>query len=248
MGSRSSRPVVTPDNALRSMKRHQVAVLEAQFRRLTAQPDVKGSVRRDLFIRDVLEPRFPGFSPMVWSRAFQVVDTNGNGTVEWEEFVVVMFIFKHALRDDRMRFLFHMYDLDGNSQVSRKELKKIAQVLQAAPTATEEDLKDKQLSPIVELMSKTAISCYDRNNDGSLSFIEWRRYAEEDDLIQLADKTMRRVKSAEIDVKAAVALKAASAASSAVQWNATVLKPKSAKSQADQKKKTKLRMSLSRNR
>lgn len=55
-------------------------------------------------------------------RLFQAFDRDGNGLIDFEEFSAGMSIFRDAVPENKVNFLFELYNLDGDSGVSRQEL------------------------------------------------------------------------------------------------------------------------------
>ena len=72
--------------------------------------------------------------------------------------------------------IFNVFDLDADERLSAKEFKKIEMSLMRHAA-------DKKYTSIVDLFLYTVFAQHDRKHEGSLSFVEWRRFAEEDDLI-----------------------------------------------------------------
>ena len=58
-------------------------------------------------------------------RAFRIFDVDGNGTVSMSEFIDTMHKFAGQSSDEKLVFLFRVYDLDGkcNSHRARTEIR-----------------------------------------------------------------------------------------------------------------------------
>ncbi|CAM9628981.1 unnamed protein product [Ectocarpus sp. 6 AP-2014] len=65
-----------------------------------------------------------GFGPVPSDRMFDLFDTDGNGTVDYGEFLAGMASFKHT-GDKALRFCFDIYDLDGGGSINLQELKSV---------------------------------------------------------------------------------------------------------------------------
>ena len=53
------------------------------------------------------------FQPFFVERAFRIFDCDGNGTVSMAEFIDTMHKFAGQSSDEKLVFLFKVYDLDG---------------------------------------------------------------------------------------------------------------------------------------
>ena len=60
---------------------------------------------------------------------FQVFDTNNSGELDFKEFVkgLAMFTMKNVDKERKLRFLFNIYDMDGDGFISNAELFKVRQ-------------------------------------------------------------------------------------------------------------------------
>jgi hypothetical protein len=68
-------------------------------------------------------------APQLSERIFHVFDTNHSGFIDKEEFLCGMAIFSHGKPEERIRFLFNVYDEDGNGTISRAEMARFLAVL-----------------------------------------------------------------------------------------------------------------------
>ena len=55
-------------------------------------------------------------------RVFALLDEDGSGTVEWEEFVNAVNSLETGSTFDKLKFCFEVYDRDGNQSIEREEL------------------------------------------------------------------------------------------------------------------------------
>ena len=55
----------------------------------------------------------PSLQPFFAERVFQIFDKDNSGTVSLQEFLEAMHQFAGQSHDDKIRFLFKVYDLDG---------------------------------------------------------------------------------------------------------------------------------------
>jgi Ca2+-binding EF-hand superfamily protein len=57
--------------------------------------------------------------------AFSTFDTNNDGTIDFDEFLLAMAATNHGDLDDRLGFAFEMYDSSGDGQIDQKELARL---------------------------------------------------------------------------------------------------------------------------
>jgi hypothetical protein len=63
---------------------------------------------------------FAGFSTV-----HSVCLNTASGAIEHEEFICLMYIWNHANRDDKLRWIFNLFDMDADEKLCKKEFKKI---------------------------------------------------------------------------------------------------------------------------
>ena len=59
---------------------------------------------------------------------FRTFDTDGNGSVNFEEFVIGLNLSSNIPGDAQLKWAFDMYDIDGDGQISRTEMRTIVSV------------------------------------------------------------------------------------------------------------------------
>ncbi|XP_045696878.1 calcineurin subunit B type 2 [Phyllostomus hastatus] len=103
-------------------------------------------------------------NPLV-QRVIEVFDTDGNGEVNFEEFIMGTSQFSvKGDEEKKLRFAFSIYDMDKDGYISNGELFQVLQMMVG------DNLKDWKLQQLVD---KTIITL-DRDGDGKISFEEFR--------------------------------------------------------------------------
>lgn len=102
-------------------------------------------------------------NPLV-QRVFDIFDTDGNGEVDFKEFLMGTSQFSvKGDKEQKLRFAFSIYDMDKDGYISNGELFQVLNMMVG------DNLKDWQLQQLVD---KTIIAL-DKDGDGKISFHEF---------------------------------------------------------------------------
>ena len=111
--------------------------------------------------------------------AFRSFDADGDGFVDFREFMLAMSITSKGDPEQRLEWAFNMYDLDGDGYVTRKEMLEIVKSVQKMVGDNKEMIDsitpEQRVDKIFEQM--------DKNNDGQLSREEFVTGAKNDDSV-----------------------------------------------------------------
>ena len=106
-------------------------------------------------------------------RLLAVFDTDGSGDIDFIEFLRGINVFSgKASQEDKLRFIFKVYDMDRDGYISNGELFLVLKMMVGS------NLKDHQLQQIVD---KT-ISESDTSSTGKLSFEDFYAIVEHSDI------------------------------------------------------------------
>ncbi|KPA78382.1 calcineurin b subunit (CNB) [Leptomonas pyrrhocoris] len=148
--------------------RESTALTDAQIHRLYKRfaklnKDRSGEITREEF------NSIPALAsnPLV-DRVLAVMDTDGDSTVDFGEFVRALSVLSSATsKEDKLRFTFKMYDIDGDGRISNKDLFQTLSIMVGV------NLSQMQLQQIVD---KTFIEA-DVDRDGYITFEDFSALA-----------------------------------------------------------------------
>eukprot|EP00011_Vannellida_sp_DIVA3-517-6-12_P015261 CAMPEP_0114632040 /NCGR_PEP_ID=MMETSP0168-20121206/14724_1 /TAXON_ID=95228 ORGANISM="Vannella sp., Strain DIVA3 517/6/12" /NCGR_SAMPLE_ID=MMETSP0168 /ASSEMBLY_ACC=CAM_ASM_000044 /LENGTH=207 /DNA_ID=CAMNT_0001843627 /DNA_START=64 /DNA_END=687 /DNA_ORIENTATION=- len=121
-------------------------------------------------------------------RLFTLLDKNGDGVVDFKEFVSGFALLCKGTAEDKIRYSFSAYDKDGNGQISRPELEEMFKSAWMAGFKTmsstdldESELSVQEINDFCEDCAKTfasnVLEQMDTDGDGQLSYDEFKEFA-----------------------------------------------------------------------
>jgi len=154
MGNKGSLPLEAVDG----FSTEEVSRLEKRFKKLDLDQNGTISAGEFLALPELKE------NPLV-KRVVAIFDQDDNGEINFKEFVqgLAMFAAKTTDRAAKLKFLFSIYDLDGDGYISNSELFTVLKMMVG------KNLKSAQLQQIVD---KTILAL-DKDSDGVISYQEF---------------------------------------------------------------------------
>ncbi|XP_045158032.2 neurocalcin-delta B-like [Mercenaria mercenaria] len=159
------------------MKIEEIQEIYLDFRRETKGKD---ALKRDDFIR-VYKNAFGEKVGSLANSIFDAFDEDGNGTVDFEEFLVGLSIAEMSANTDRegkmkrIRWAFNVYDKDGSGTIDKREMRQTVKAVADVSVLPEDALENKE-SP-----NKFADRLFDEidvNGDGEITYNEFKAAAE----------------------------------------------------------------------
>ncbi|XP_063908421.1 NADPH oxidase 5 isoform X3 [Zophobas morio] len=115
-------------------------------------------IRREEFKKIVVSK-----NPFFTERVFQIFDKDNSGSISLQEFLDSMHQFAGQTPDDKIRFLFKVYDLDGDGLIQHKELQ---HVMRACMEENGMQFSEEQIDDLTVAMFEDA----DMNNRGAITY------------------------------------------------------------------------------
>ena len=117
-----------------------------------------------------------GNAEMYCEHVFRTFDTDKNGFIDFEEFLVAMYVTSAGSVEEKLTWAFRMYDVDGDGAIDPDEMWKVVEAIYGMPRedATEPTNSAKRKAMKIFLRM-------DENQDGHLTEEEFLRGCLEDD-------------------------------------------------------------------
>ncbi|XP_005605726.1 calcineurin subunit B type 2 [Equus asinus] len=147
-----------PEEMCSQFDHDEIKRLSKRFKKLDL--DNSGSLSVDEFLSLPQLQRNP-----LAKRVIDVFDTDGNGVVDFKEFIVGTSQFSvKGSEEQKLRFAFSIYDMDKDGYISNGELFQVLKLMVGDDTLTDWELQ--------EVVDKTII-CLDTDGDGKISYEEF---------------------------------------------------------------------------
>ncbi|XP_031560856.1 EF-hand calcium-binding domain-containing protein 1-like [Actinia tenebrosa] len=127
--------------------------------------------------REILRTRFSMTDDMLMDRVYRAFDKDTDSFIKMEDWIVGLSVFLRGTLEEKTKFCFEVYDLNGDNYISKEE---IMQLLKNTiiKQPTEED-PDEGIRELGEIIIKTM----DGDHDGKLSYSDFKTAVEGDHLL-----------------------------------------------------------------
>ncbi|XP_069126418.1 hippocalcin-like protein 1 [Argopecten irradians] len=143
------------------------------------QQSKKGSHLTVQEFKDVYSRMYGADAGQFAGHVFRTFDTNGDGKVDFREFLIGLSVTSADDIDQKLKWAFTMYDMDGDGTISREEmLDMMTSVYRMTPTI----VKPPDVAT-PEMMTTKLFGEIDENGDGSITWEEFRTGAKADPLV-----------------------------------------------------------------
>ncbi|NXG42867.1 EFCB1 protein, partial [Psilopogon haemacephalus] len=127
--------------------------------------------------RDVLYRMFGMMDDMMMDRVFHTFDRDNDSCISAEEWVGGLAVFLRGTLEERIKYCFEVYDLNGNGYITRDEMfQMLKNSLLKQPS---EDDPDEGIKDLVDI----ALKKMDHDHDGKLSIVDFEKAVRDDNLL-----------------------------------------------------------------
>lgn len=139
-----------------------------------------GWLRREEF-KQIYCRLFPhGDASQFAAHVFRTFDSNNDDKIDFREFLCMIKITRNGTMEERLRWIFNIYDLDSNGYISKDEME---QVFASVYKMAGKNVRYASDESTPERRTKKIFGETDRNNDDLLSFKEFTEGATSDKII-----------------------------------------------------------------
>ncbi|XP_045421345.1 EF-hand calcium-binding domain-containing protein 1-like [Lemur catta] len=165
--------------AVKSFKKSEIECLIRLFHHLVGRTD--GScdnigLDRNTF-RAILHSMFGMTDDMLMNRVFFAFDKDNDNRINVKEWVKGLSVFLRGTFEEKLKFCFEVYYLNGDGFISREEIFDILK--NSLHQQSSEEETDEGIKELVDIILKKM----DYDNDGKISFADFEKAVREDRLL-----------------------------------------------------------------
>ncbi|KAK3602386.1 hypothetical protein CHS0354_026273 [Potamilus streckersoni] len=127
--------------------------------------------------KQVYNEMFHGDATHFAENVFRTFDIDGNGKVDFKEFLIGLSITASSNVEKRLRWAFKMYDVDGSGTISRQEMCSIVQAVYTMTAISQQNTIPPQK------LADDLFSKLDTDNNGEITWEEFRDGALNDETL-----------------------------------------------------------------
>lgn len=102
---------------------------------------------------------------------FRTFDKNNDGTIDFREFLCSLSIISRGSQEEKLKWAFSMYDIDGSGTINREEMLEIVRAVFKVAGKNKIKLARDESTP--ERMAHKIFSLLDANKDGNINEAEF---------------------------------------------------------------------------
>ncbi|KFZ60950.1 EF-hand calcium-binding domain-containing protein 1, partial [Podiceps cristatus] len=139
---------------------------------------------RNMF-RDTLHSTFGMMDDMLMDRVFRTFDRDNDSCISVVEWVEGLSVFLRGTLEERIKYCFEVYDLNGDGYISREEMfQMLKNSLLKQPSEEDPDEGIKDLVDIVlKKMANVPFLLQDYDHDGKLSLTDFEKAVRDENLL-----------------------------------------------------------------
>ncbi|XP_068584608.1 calaxin isoform X2 [Cebidichthys violaceus] len=126
--------------------------------------------------RSILQNTFGITDDIMMDRVFWTFDKDNDGLISMKEWIEGLSVFLRGTLDEQIQYCFHVYDLNGDGNISREEM---YHVLKDCLPGLSSEEREEGVKDLVEITLKKM----DHNHDGRLSFTDFEQSVREENLL-----------------------------------------------------------------
>eukprot|EP01095_Lingulamoeba_sp_RSL-Kostka_P014893 TRINITY_DN665_c0_g1_i1.p1 TRINITY_DN665_c0_g1~~TRINITY_DN665_c0_g1_i1.p1 ORF type:complete len:436 (-),score=211.28 TRINITY_DN665_c0_g1_i1:59-1366(-) len=171
-----------PPSAARAFSDFEIQHIVEEFKILAGESSMRGKYIKEKPFLNRFFSKESGRDRGLGKRFFKAFDTDGNGKVEFDEFIVALAIVSRGTTVEKIEFLFHVFDKDHSGTIDKHEMylmlsKTVFAASKALSASTDDGKPPKSHDDRVKRLIDEIFETADLNNDGILELTEFTMWA-----------------------------------------------------------------------